>query len=476
MKNRITNLFKNLVTNIVVTLFMLAPLGAWAQNKACDARFEIKTDGYKIAVAALGNSGGDYFWSFGDGAKATKPNAEHTYQKEGVYVVCLVVKKNNGNTSNFRGCADTICKRVEIKDPCKRLQADFRFKQEEDKAYFESTTDGSNLQYEWLIEGRKVSTDKGFRFNFPKPGKYTVCLVVKIKGTRCVSRECKVIKVLPANSCAKLNATFGYRQQENKALFTSTTKGRNLVYEWTINGRKVSEKEGFRFTFKEPGRYNVCLTVKIKGTRCVKQVCKVVGVKRPEPCRLTARFRYVVDGHKVAFKNLSKGNNLDYLWTIDGKCVSGREHYITELRPGKYKVCLTITNRNGRCKETFCAEVVIAPKRTISKNTPLTTSGEETAAGAINTTGEAAQNPAQEVSISVFPNPVQDVLSVSVTWVENTTVIVSNLNGLVYYNAAHTITPGQVINLPISHLPQGYYVAKVVSASGTTTQQKFYKQ
>lgn len=560
MKIRITNLTKMMATNIIVAITLLAPFGALAQKKACDARFDIKTDGYKIAVAALENSGGDYYWGFGDGTKAGKSYAEHTYQKEGVYVVCLVVKKSYSNTSNLRGCADTICKKVEIKDPCRlkvdfgfegkgnhvqfksrvesnandlvykwdfggmgtsekanpdfdfkkpgiykvcltvaskdgkcretvckvveikdpcqRLQAEFRYKQDDNKAYFESTTTGGDLQYEWTINGSKASNDKGFRFTFPKPGKYTVCLVVKINGTRCVSRECKVIEVFPPDPCAKLKATFGYRKQENKALFTSSTKGRNLVYEWTINGRKVSEKESFRFTFKEPGKYNVCLTVKIKGTRCVKQVCKVVVVKRPEPCRLEAKFRFVVEGNKVAFQNLSKGNNLEYLWTIEGKRVSDREHYATHLRPGKYKVCLTITNRNGRCKETYCAEVVITPKRKITRKHNLTTNGEEeTAIAADNNPGEIAPNPAAVVVMNIYPNPAQDVLNLTVTGVQNTTVIISNLNGLVYYNVRHTITTGEEVNLPISHLPQGYYIAKVVSADGTsTTQLKFYKQ
>ncbi len=49
----------------------------------------------------------EWHWDFGDGATSTDTNALHTYDKPGIYNVCLTVKNANGS--------HTTCRKVEIK-------------------------------------------------------------------------------------------------------------------------------------------------------------------------------------------------------------------------------------------------------------------------------------------------------------------------------------------------------------------------
>lgn len=569
MKNTITIFSKVLASLMVMAMCLLAGNVVQAQNKECNAGFELKTDGYKITAKSTSSqtTGTEYLWSFGDNTTAHNSVAEHTFQKPGVYVVCLIVRREYKFENTTRRCADTVCKQVEIKepcrleigfgvelkgtvanlksevksnlndlvykwefgngqtsdrpnpefdfkqpgtykvcltvasrdgrcreticktievkrDPCSELEASYKFEIDGNNVGFVSTTKGQNLVYEWTVDGRKVSEKESFRFEFKEPGRYTVCLVVKIKGTDCVKRICKVVEIKRPDPCAKLKVEFKYRiNNSGKALFIVEAEGKDLVYEWTVNGRKVSEREGFMFQFRESGRYTVCVTVKIKGTDCVKRICKEIEVKLPEPCRLQAAFRYEVNEYKVLLHNMSKGTNLSYSWVIDGQRVSDLENYIAKLSPGKHRICLYISNRDGRCKDSYCTEIEIKRPNhreqtggnkghsLVADNTTATPEGTCNCG-----TEQTAQN-APVVEITLFPNPAQEVLNLTVGGVETAEIVISNANGVMYYKGQYLAAHGPTLEIAIAHLPQGYYVAKVISTDGKgQATLKFYKQ
>lgn len=563
MRNKVTKLSKLLSVSLIAIISLFISQQANAQNKACDASFEVKTEGYTISIKATGDlTNATLRWNLGDGNSSSLPAFRHTYTKNGVFSICLIVYKKDPN-NRLRHCADTVCKRVEIKKPCRlevdfdyrnkgiwvafenktksnqndlvykwefgdnntsnrpnpafnfskagiykvcltvasrdgkcretvckrvivkfdscsRLQAAFQHKVEDSKALFAATTQGKNLVYKWTVNGREVSLQQAFRHTFKKEGRYNVCLIVKARGTDCISRVCEVIEIEKPDPCQLLRVNYTYRQKGTAAAFYSHVNSKKVHYQWTVNGRKVSEKENFRINLKKEGRYNVCLIIKVRGEKCVKRVCKVVVVKRPEPCRIEASFKYRVHGHKVALLNTSKGHNLKYQWSIDGKPVSNREHYTTQLPIGKHRVCLTIGN--GACRKTYCEVIEIKRPRHLAHNNGgshnLTTEN-ETVDEANNTTPEVtAHNDVPKVEMSIFPNPAQDVLNLKVEGISQATVLISNFSGMVFYQSQTiSINTYENISIPVSQLPQGYYIAKVISADGSTTAElKFFKQ
>jgi PKD repeat protein len=474
MKDTVTKFSKLLSISLIAILSLVFTQQVNAQKNNCNAEFAFTSNGTKVAFKTRTNTNLKsitYKWEFGNNHTSNRPNPEFNFQKSGTYKVCLTVASRDGK------CKETVCKRVTVKfDPCARLQAQFRHKIDGRKAAFASTNKSKHLNYLWTINGRKVSKQQAFRHTFKKEGKYNVCLVVKTKNGKCQSRICKVIVIKKTDPCKRLRVNFTSRQKGTKAAFFAKTNSKKAHYLWAINGRKVSEKEAFRIDLKKEGKYNVCLVVKVRGTKCVKHICKVIEVKRPNPCRIVASFKYRVDGHKVALFNTSKGKDLKYQWTIDGKEVSNRENHITKLRAGKHRVCLTIGN--GKCRKTYCTIIVIRePKRnnggtnlevdeTVADNTP--TQPEEV----------TAENHTPKIEMSIYPNPAQEVLNLKVEGVAQASIIISNFSGTVFYNSAATsINANQAQQINISHLPQGYYIAKVVSADGKTKSElKFYKQ
>lgn len=474
MKIKVTNLGKLLSVSLITILSLVFTQQVSAQKNNCNAEFAFTSNGTKIAFKTRTNTNLKsitYKWEFGNNHTSNSPNPQFNFKKSGTYKVCLTVASRDGK------CKETVCKRVTVKfDSCARLQAQFRHKIEGRKAAFASVNKSKHLNYLWTINGRKVSKQHAFRHTFKKEGRYNICLVIKTKNGKCQSRICKVIVVKKPDPCKRLRINFASRQKGTKALFVSKINSKKARYQWTIDGRKVSNKENFRINFKKEGRYNVCLIVKVRGTKCVKRVCKVIEVKRPNPCRIEASFKHRVSGHKVALYNTSKGKDLKYQWTIDGKNVSNRENHITKLRVGKHRVCLTIGN--GKCRKTYCQVIVIRkPKRnnggtnlevdeTVADNTP--NKQEEV----------TAQNNTSKIEMSLYPNPAQEVLNLKVEGVAQASIIISNFSGTVFYNsAAKSINTNQAQQIQISHLPQGYYIAKVVSADGKTKSElKFYKQ
>ncbi len=474
MKDTVTKFGKLLSVSLIAILSLVFTQQVNAQKNNCNAEFAFKSNRTKVFFKTRTNTNLKsitYKWEFGNNHTSYRPNPEFNFKKSGTYKVCLTVASRDGK------CKETVCKRVTVKfDPCARLQAKFRHKLEGRKAIFASINKSKHLNYLWTINGRKVSRQKAFRFTFKKEGKYNVCLIVKTKNGKCQSRICKVIVVKKPNPCKRLRVNFASRQKGKKAVFISKVNSKKVRYQWTINGRKVSNKANFRIKFKKPGRYTVCLIVKVKGKNCIKRKCKVIVVKGKKPCRIVASFKHRVNGHKVALFNTSKGKNLKYQWTIDGKKVSNRKHYITKLRAGKHRVCLTIGN--GKCRKTYCTIIVIRKPKRNNGSTNLV--ADETAAD--NTPNQpsevTAQNHTANIEMSIYPNPAQEVLNLKVEGVEQASIIISNFNGTVFYNSpATSINTHQAQQIQINHLPQGYYIAKVVSTDGKTTKElKFYKQ
>ncbi len=472
MKSKITIFGKLLSVSLITILSLLFSQQVNAQNKVCNAKFNIKTKGTKVAFKSLTKArlkSVTYKWDFGNRHTSNRPHPEFDFKKAGTYKVCLTIASRDGK------CKQTICKRVVVKiDPCARLQAKFRHKVDGRNAAFASINKSKHLSYQWTINGRKVSKQKAFRFKFKKEGKYNVCLLIKTRDGKCHSRICKVITVRKPDPCKRLKVDFAARQKGTKAVFYSRVSSKKAHYQWTVNGRKASNKENIRINFKKGGKYNVCLIVKVRGTKCVKRICKVIVVKRHNPCRIVAKFKHRVNGHTVVLHGTSKGRNLKYQWTIDGKKVSNRKHHTAKLRVGKHRVCLTIGN--GKCRKTYCTVIVIDKRHNRGTNLEAdNTVIENTSTKPAEVT---AQNNIPKIEMSIYPNPAQEVLNLKVEGVEQVRIIISNFSGNVFYNSAVlSINSNHIQQIQISHLPQGYYIAKVVSADGKTTSElKFYKQ
>lgn len=144
------------------------------------ADFKYETDGKKIRVKAEANESGVlYYWSWGDGTSGHGQTANHKYDKEGVYEVCLIVF--NPKTK----CKVCVCKRVKIEKPC-NLKAKFKYTINGNKVRFKARSNSNNVVYGWSFGDGDYQRGNPVRHEYAKPGVYKVTLTAKDTVTGCV--------------------------------------------------------------------------------------------------------------------------------------------------------------------------------------------------------------------------------------------------------------------------------------------------
>ena len=225
-------------------------------------------------------------WNFGDGTIIHEGSVDpvHNYEKPGLYNVCLTIKTE-------KGCTNTKCITVEVRARC---HADFRFEHTSGGVQFNSSPSVSSpndpiIGRSWnfgdgtpIIKGSIDPLHK-----FPRPGTYTVCLVVWTAGG-CENRICKQV-IVPERS-PECKARFSFeRVAPTKYRFNSNLSvvapGDEIIErQWNfhdgtpiITTRDVS----ILHEFAKPGVYEVCLKIRT-ANGCESRFCLAVRVGADE--------------------------------------------------------------------------------------------------------------------------------------------------------------------------------------------------
>ncbi len=333
-------------------------------------------------------------WQFGDNTSSHVVNPVHTYANAGTYNVCLIVKKNNNNTT--APCIRYICKTVVIQAPC-NLVADFTW----------TATPTNPLRIEFHNTSTNTAVTDSIRWTFgdgsssnqfnpvhiyTAPGTYTVCLrIIRYNGsnTPCIREICKTI-VVQAPPCT-LVVNFTSQPDSAHPLrikFTNTSTPINTTdsVRWTFgDGSSVSGLQNDpnvanpTHIYANAGTYTVCLRIKKNGNvgstvQCVREFCKTITVY--EPCTLVVNFTSQADPNnplRIKFTNTSVPVNLtDSLrWSFgDGTSLNGLQSDPTVASPvhnyahaGNYNVCLIVIKRNTLsnvpCVRYSCRNIVV---------------------------------------------------------------------------------------------------------------------
>ncbi len=265
-----------------------------------EPKFEWKRDENKwnkIHFANLSQPVADIWktaWSYGDGTASNDFNSFHTYEKPGLYRVCLKVQ-------SLSGCISEYCDSVAVKDPTSGCggESDFKYSKSiyNDLEYkFEPEHEFPNRKYYWSFGDGTGSNDISPVYKFPGPGTYKVCLTVLIYnsvGTEsCRSTTCKEIRV--GADCGAVELKYEYKHingQPNRISFNAISSQPIKKQKWiisldTANGTPnpwyvILEEINPTYTFREKGWYLVCLKA-IMENGCEKNYCDRIYVEKTE--------------------------------------------------------------------------------------------------------------------------------------------------------------------------------------------------
>ncbi|MBP6731873.1 MAG: T9SS type A sorting domain-containing protein [Chitinophagales bacterium] len=151
--------------------------------------------------------------------------------------------------------------------------------------------------------------------------------------------------------------------------------------------------------------------------------------------------------------NLSTGSNLKYFWDFgDGDTSNLAYPTHNYATPGKYYVCLMVTNTVTGCLDQFCDSSFIVAK----------TDGGPMSQLNILAPTSIAETKALESAISLFPNPATNQLTINANRTALESIRIYNLTSqLVLETKLLTNT------IDISNLTSGIYIAEIKTKAGS---------
>ena len=221
----------------------------------------------------------------------------------------------------------------------------------------------SCAQIKWFITGNGATTyayGAKATYTFPAAGTYTVC--GKLINT-CTKFDTSICKTITVVSCdCKLTTEFSFTNDCKKVKFKASSNQTGTKYTWTFGDKTTGTGVDPVKSYLSEGVYKVCVTATwtdSTGKTCTATFCKEIKVSCGKPCDLKGEFSFVNTGGKFRFK-ASSNTGHTYSWDFgDGKTGKGLDPYHEYAKAGTYTVCLTITDKTGKCKIKICKTVTV---------------------------------------------------------------------------------------------------------------------
>ena len=430
-------------------------------SSGCNASYNVYPDStnlltYYFANTSTGvSSTNTYYWSFGDGTTSALTNPSHTYSNYGSYLVCLHVSDALGTI---------LC------TYCDSLEVDTSSTQN-CHAYFQYTVSGntvslngnSNIQsatYIWSLNNTIISNSQNAVYTFTGPGAYTVCLTVT-DNNACTDTYCQTIVIgsticnlyVSANSITNESVSGA-----DDGAISINVIGGILPYSFVWStGATTQNISGL-----SQGYYNVLVTDSIG---CHTYACFQVlndadslNWSYPDSLLINAIdtcFDFIVGSASIYSFTFVSNNTISITWIVydtQGVLHDFITVNYTFSSNGFYLAQLSFDC--GKSTYNFYDQIHIINQ-----------------AIGINSTNASNQN------ISLFPNPVTDILNVLIDIKESSAITINILNvtSQLVYSEKLTYELGQKsITLNTSSLSKGLYFVQV-NYNGQTLMGKFVK-
>ncbi len=294
------------------------------------------------------NSSGIYLWDFGDGYVDHTNSGEvsHYYEKRGVYNLKLKVK-------DFRGCTDTLIKKIKIYKPLPEFALDTVYGCLPRSFKFKNITVQDTLINKWLwnFGDDSVSFEENPVHTYRDFGRYDVSLRA-IDTLGCIGDTLKinfadVIRPVPDFVIQNANHCEG----ETVHFFPAdTSEIKN--YLWDFGDGNISSDPFPIHTYENEGSYNVSLyLLDNMGCDSMKTMSDVISMQKyPVPDFTSQDTTADCYPLTVNFSDITQDDDItDWNWDFgDGETSSHLkfpEHIYTF--PGLFDVKLNVTTSNG---------------------------------------------------------------------------------------------------------------------------------
>lgn len=304
-------------------------------------------------------------WDYGDGTVLDSViHLVHTYEKPGIYNVCMTVKDE-------RGCTATYCDTLKVADP-EACGIEVRYSSAVDSttAVFTSVARGymGNAFYTWNFgDGSNISELANPTHVYSQKGKYNVCLTVE-DWYGCKTMVCDTVTItgsVPPDVC-KLKTSFTETIDSMTTRFNTTVTGLtgSVYYSWRFGDGTVDSVKNPVHVYSQPGGYWITLNIRDdKG--CSANYSDSITIAAPVVCNLNAGYTYTRKSDSLSVElnvNIAGGKTpLTYNWSFgDGTTAAGTAAPVhTFSTSGTYDVCLKVTDAAG-CVAEYCDYITVS--------------------------------------------------------------------------------------------------------------------
>ncbi|KPA14768.1 PKD domain-containing protein [Candidatus Magnetomorum sp. HK-1] len=337
---------------------------------------------------------GEYFWNFGDGNKASGITVRHQYEKPGNYQVNLLVKDNTNVSNNQDMDHLTVnvnaapipkiiiinpeinTKNIDMRSFCPQSQIKLSGKLSIDP-------DSDPLEFFWQMGDGTQLTGKNIEHEYKKPGTYTVVLTVN-DNSKTVNSQQQTKEVIKVNASPFAFAGGDQIVSPNQkfeldASGSIDSDGQITAYNWKLDNSIIGTDKKIHYQIKEPGSYSIKLEVSDHAQlNCSKaidtMVVRVNAPPVPKICVSQQIFQasgqaessyqiltqkkgpitvFIGGSHdEIIFSAKGSydpdGDLLTCFWDFgDNRQGMGTTVKHRYLKPGKYKVQLTVNDGQG---------------------------------------------------------------------------------------------------------------------------------
>ena len=395
---------------------------------------------------------GTWYWEFGDGETSNEPSPFHIYAEGGEYEVTLTIMGADST------CNESVTEIVYVEEVVFGCEAYFEYFHTGFNPMMVHFWDMSDFQpgtWYWEFGDGETSNEPNPFHEYLAGGEYEVSLTIFGADSSCVDTYSEIVVLDTLINACQSNFWWHHNWGGGNPLeimFENNSYANTPIIEfaWDFGDGTGSDEENPVHLFSDFGFYDVTLGI-VAEDGCESEATFEVWVHDwQQNCQaLFVPYIDSINPLQVYFNDMSIGPITEWFWEFgDGETSFEQNPVHTYATQDVYIATLTIEAEN--CTSSFYYEIDLITGQVVVSPGP--------------TTGIIEQ---ETIEVSLYPNPVQNILNIDLNTNSNIEVQIVNLAGQVIITSRET-------SIDVSNLSQGIYFANIVT-NGQVFTRKFIK-